>query len=201
VDTPGIVLSAAAAWNVQLRGARPAIPYGELGRVTAGSCPIWNSTLPRRTGVLQPMRVLPRVRRPRDRRTAVSQKRKDGALTHSIRIVLVLTALLALLIRPSIGSAIGRRQSERASHRVPLLYVTGYNNRGLTASGTWARPGICAVDPRYIPLGSYVRIPGVGFCHTEDTGGSVQGYHVDFWYPTVWECYHVTGYYRGAIWY
>jgi len=51
---------------------------------------------------------------------------------------------------------------------------------GITRSGTRVRPGVVAVDPAVIPLGSRVRIAGLpGVYRAEDTGGGVRGAHVD----------------------
>jgi len=79
------------------------------------------------------------------------------------------------------------------------VFVTGYVDRGYTASGIYTHPGTCAVDPRVIPLGTYITIAGLGTCHAEDTGSAVIGYHVDLWVPTVAEAYAITGW-RTATW-
>ena len=79
------------------------------------------------------------------------------------------------------------------------VLVTGYVDRGYTASGIYTHPGTCAVDPRVIPLGAYITINSLGTCHAEDTGGAVIGYHVDVWVPTTAEAYAITGY-RMATW-
>lgn len=56
---------------------------------------------------------------------------------------------------------------------------------GITYSGTHARPGVIAVDPRIIPLGSNVYIESLdhtedyGFSVAEDTGSAIKGYKVD----------------------
>jgi 3D (Asp-Asp-Asp) domain-containing protein len=51
---------------------------------------------------------------------------------------------------------------------------------GITRSGTRARPGVVAVDPAVIPLGSHVRIAGLpGTYRAEDTGGGIHGAHLD----------------------
>ncbi len=47
-----------------------------------------------------------------------------------------------------------------------------------TATGTTPHVGGCAVDPKKIPLGSYVKINGVVY-HAEDTGGAVNGNRID----------------------
>jgi 3D (Asp-Asp-Asp) domain-containing protein len=50
---------------------------------------------------------------------------------------------------------------------------------GITASGIPARHGIIAVDPRVIPLGTRVFIPGYGMALAADTGGAIRGHKID----------------------
>ena len=56
---------------------------------------------------------------------------------------------------------------------------------GITFSGTKARPGVVAVDPRVVNLGSklYIesmdRTPDYGFAKAEDTGSAIKGNRVD----------------------
>lgn len=52
------------------------------------------------------------------------------------------------------------------------------NGDGVTATGTAAEPGIVAVDPNVIPLGSTVIIDGAEYI-AADTGGAIKGYRVD----------------------
>lgn len=52
-----------------------------------------------------------------------------------------------------------------------------------TATGTTPHVGGCAVDPKKIPLGSYVKINGVVY-HAEDTGGAINGNRIDLVVPT-----------------
>ncbi|MCL2393142.1 MAG: 3D domain-containing protein [Acidimicrobiaceae bacterium] len=59
--------------------------------------------------------------------------------------------------------------------------VTCYDLTGLTATGVQAGPGIVAVDPGVIPLGSSVWIQGVGTVSAQDTGGAIIGNHIDLW--------------------
>ena len=47
-----------------------------------------------------------------------------------------------------------------------------------TATGTTPHVGGCAVDPKKIPLGSYIKINGV-VDHAEDTGGAIKGNRID----------------------
>ncbi len=65
---------------------------------------------------------------------------------------------------------------------------------GITASGTYAKPGTVAVDPRVIPLGTKMFIVSTdgsyvyGYCTAEDTGGAIKGNKVDLFYNTRSEC-------------
>ena len=54
---------------------------------------------------------------------------------------------------------------------------------GQTASGKIARPGTVAVDPKLFPMGTKFYIPGYGWAVARDTGGAINGNHLDlfFW--------------------
>ena len=68
--------------------------------------------------------------------------------------------------------------------RTLTVHSTGYALRGTTASGLPTGPGIVAVDPSVIPLGTRMSIPGYGIGVAADTGGAVQGSTIDLWFPT-----------------
>jgi 3D (Asp-Asp-Asp) domain-containing protein len=63
--------------------------------------------------------------------------------------------------------------------------ATGYSLPGRTATGLPVGPGIVAVDPSVIPLGTRLTIPGYGEGVAADTGSAVQGYTIDLWFPTL----------------
>ena len=64
--------------------------------------------------------------------------------------------------------------------RYPHICGTG---DGLTATGAAVEPGIVAVDPKVIPLGSTVVIDGTEYL-AADTGGLIRGQRVDIAVPT-----------------
>ncbi|MDD3165615.1 MAG: 3D domain-containing protein [Oscillospiraceae bacterium] len=77
--------------------------------------------------------------------------------------------------------------------------ATAYSCEGYywntTATGTTARTGCIAVDPKVIPLGSKVYIETdtgdyiYGTAIAEDTGGAIKGNRVDLYMDTVSECF------------
>jgi len=88
------------------------------------------------------------------------------------------------LTRPA--AIVGRLGASRQGRQL-RAQVTAYSASveegtawGITRSGTRARPGVVAVDPQVIPLGSRVRIAGLPGVYTaEDTGGGIHGAHLD----------------------
>ena len=61
---------------------------------------------------------------------------------------------------------------------------TAYAIHGTTATGLRTRRGICATDPRVIPLGTKFDVPGYGRCVAADTGGAIKGNRIDVWVET-----------------
>jgi 3D (Asp-Asp-Asp) domain-containing protein len=53
---------------------------------------------------------------------------------------------------------------------------------GRTFSGTEVKKGVCAVDPRVIPLGTNFYVVGYGMCRAEDIGGAIKGNIIDLGY-------------------
>ena len=73
----------------------------------------------------------------------------------------------------------------------PTNYVaTAYSLRGKTASGRMVSRGLIAADPRYLPLGSRVRLDHPGYSGeylVADTGGMIKGRRIDIWIPSTRE--------------
>ena len=55
---------------------------------------------------------------------------------------------------------------------------------GITKSGTMVRPGVVAVDPEVIPLGTEIFIEGLGVFTAEDTGGAIKGNRLDIYFES-----------------
>lgn len=71
------------------------------------------------------------------------------------------------------------RYKQVISMQATAYLPTDGNGKGLTRMGTRARRGVVAVDPRVIPLGTKVYIPGYGVAVAEDTGGAILGNRID----------------------
>ncbi len=88
------------------------------------------------------------------------------------------------------GNFAGKREITMVATAYDLSYEStgkkpGDKWYGLTASGTKARPGVVAVDPKVIPLGTKLYIesldgtPDYGYAIAEDTGGAIKGNKID----------------------
>jgi 3D (Asp-Asp-Asp) domain-containing protein len=77
---------------------------------------------------------------------------------------------------------------EALSTRFPTtktMRVTAYTHTGYrTASMTYPKIGTIAVDPKVIPLGTKIYVPGYGWGVAEDTGGLIKGNRLDVFFDT-----------------
>ena len=123
---------------------------------------------------------------------------------HDVRVLLVddhdlfRTGLRNLLEGQGIhivGEAAGGSEAlQIVRETAPDVVVTGprtltvsaiaYSIRGNTASGLPAGPGVAAVDPNVIPLGTRMFVPGYGEAVAADTGSAIRGAVIDLWFPT-----------------
>jgi uncharacterized protein YabE (DUF348 family) len=55
---------------------------------------------------------------------------------------------------------------------------------GITYSGLRVRPGIVAVDPKVIPLGTWLYVEGYGEALAADIGGAIKGNRIDLYYES-----------------
>ena len=68
--------------------------------------------------------------------------------------------------------------------------ATAYSLRGKTASGRMVSRGLIAADPRFLPLGSRVKLEHPGYSGeylVADTGGMIKGRRIDIWIPSTRE--------------
>ena len=75
-----------------------------------------------------------------------------------------------------------------AMHMVATAYTADCAGcGGRTASGRPAGHGVVAVDPRVIPLGTHLFIPGYGPAVAGDTGGAIHGLRIDLGFNSLRE--------------
>ena len=71
-----------------------------------------------------------------------------------------------------------------ASAYCPCKLCCGKWSDGVTATGTSAWIRGVAVDPKVIPLGTKMFIPGYGLTIADDVGGAIKGDKIDVRFPT-----------------
>src|SRR4051812_10281974 len=77
------------------------------------------------------------------------------------------------LQQPPASAPTGKRQ--------PTVSASGYDLSGRTATGMPVGPGVVAVDPSVIPLGTKMYVPGYGNGVAADVGGGIKGDVIDLW--------------------
>lgn len=120
-----------------------------------------------------------------------------SALVASLRARAGAAATAGLL--SSAGAAAKKSEKTVPTHTPPpqpppksgqkmVVSATCYILKGTTASGLATGPGIVAVDPNVIPLGTRLYIPGYGKGIAADVGGGIKGRIIDLWYSTYAQC-------------
>ena len=80
------------------------------------------------------------------------------------------------------GSALGQTRAPQAYQlRVDAV---AYSLPGSTALGVPVGKGVVAVDPKLIPLGTKLQVPGYGQGLAADVGYAIKGRIIDLWFPT-----------------
>jgi 3D (Asp-Asp-Asp) domain-containing protein/peptidoglycan hydrolase CwlO-like protein len=81
-------------------------------------------------------------------------------------------------------------QPASGSGKQLTVVATAYSLHGGTASGLPTGPGVVAVDPTVIPLGTRLYIPGYGPGIAADTGTAIKGLRIDLWFPLLSQAEH-----------
>jgi 3D (Asp-Asp-Asp) domain-containing protein len=128
----------------------------------------------------------------------VQYAQRDGGKVHqqilSTRVIRKAEPrIVAQGIGPSTLAAFEARgviQMESVARGAIRMMATAYTagsagGDGMTASGRHAGFGIVAVDPRIIPLGSRLYIPGYGVAIAGDTGGAIVGHRIDLGFDSL----------------
>ena len=103
-------------------------------------------------------------------------RRPAVRLTQRLLTALALP-LAVVAIAPAAASAYKRGDTLRVK-------ATAYGGQQKTYTGATVRHGICAVDPKVIPLGKRFFVPGYGPCLAADIGPAVRGAFIDVWVST-----------------
>lgn len=96
----------------------------------------------------------------------------------------ILKPAVPSLIRSGSRNNVATSRGSLRFRRVLSMEATAYlpsdgEGHGITYSGIPARHGVVAVDPRVIPLGVRVFVPGYGVAIAADTGGDIKGNRID----------------------
>ncbi len=99
-----------------------------------------------------------------------------------------LPSLLIALALPTPASAAQSSPTKRHRPTIRYFIATAYSVEGTGSSGKWSHPGTVAADRNILPLNSRIRIYGAGRYSgeytVEDTGGKVDGHHIDVYMPS-----------------
>ncbi len=93
-----------------------------------------------------------------------------------------LAAVLFVFVLGIGGSALGQPQAPQA-YRLKVDAVA-YYLPGKTAFGVPVGKGVVAVDPKLIPLGTKLHVPGYGPGLAADVGYAIKGRVIDLWFPS-----------------
>ncbi|HET8548045.1 MAG TPA: 3D domain-containing protein [Bryobacteraceae bacterium] len=90
-----------------------------------------------------------------------------------------------LLLGATPVAAAPRERRRHGRYRALTFVATAHSIRGKTASGSHAKPGTAAADPKVLPLGTRIHVIGAGAYSRgytiTDTGPAVRGRRIDLY--------------------
>ena len=93
--------------------------------------------------------------------------------------------LLAVLAGTlALGGGLARADGAKPQPYRLKVDAVAYHLPGSTALGIPVRKGVVAVDPRLIPLGTKLHVPGYGHSIAADVGVAIKGRIIDLWMPS-----------------
>jgi len=98
-------------------------------------------------------------------------------------------AAILVSVVGTVSLAYGAEQpTKKRRPTIRYFIATAFSVEGTGASGKWSHPGTVAADRDILPLNSRIRIFGAGKYSgdytVEDTGGKVDGHHIDVYMPS-----------------
>lgn len=105
-----------------------------------------------------------------------------GSRRSVVALAAAVSAALALGAGQA-GSASADHIQRGASYKLRVDAVA-YHLPGRTALGIATRKGVVAVDPKLIPLGTKLHVPGYGHAIAADVGVAIKGRIIDLWMPS-----------------
>jgi 3D (Asp-Asp-Asp) domain-containing protein len=116
---------------------------------------------------------------------AAHPPKREGRGNPILRIRFAILIAFALL---TAASASPPSSGMRRRPTIRYFIATAYSVEGTGAAGKWSHPGTVAADRKVLPLNSRIRIYGAGRYSgdytVEDTGGKVDGHHIDVYMPS-----------------
>lgn len=115
--------------------------------------------------------------------------RRWGPARAAVLFGIVLAGVLPASGPARDGIALGASTEITAQAPVRKTYrlrvdAVAYHLPGRTALGVPVRVGVVAVDPKLIPLGTRLHIPGYGPGLAADVGTAIKGRIIDLWMPS-----------------
>ena len=112
-------------------------------------------------------------------------------MTKYLKAGLIALLLCSMFVNPVFAPIYNTPPQPKPKPKPLKLIATAYSRSeeegtvdGITKSGTMVRPGVVAVDPEVISLGTEIIIEGMGTYIAEDTGGAIKGNRLDIFFES-----------------